>query len=128
MSIKFENPAEAFAAVATVVIAADRVTTLDERESLFARMRATEVFRSYDLAAFTRLLEDDVERVYGILPSDGSSITEQGVDTIVQAARDVLSPELRAGAYRMAVGLAHADRLRETERSLLEQLQRGLHV
>lgn len=128
MTIAFENPAEVFAAIASVVIAADKVCTMEERDFLVEHMAKLEVFQGCDQAQLIRLQADAVERVYGALPIDGSSITGQGVDSLVDAAEEVLSREQRADALRMALSLARSDKLCEEERSLLDQVRRGLQV
>jgi DNA phosphorothioation-dependent restriction protein DptG len=126
MSTQFKNPAEAFAALATVTVAADQVCTMQERRTLFEQTRHLDVFQDLDQAAFARLLEDTVESVYSTLPWDESSVTPQGIAALVEAARAVLSPELRGEAFGMALGLARADQLCDQELALLDQLRRGL--
>jgi hypothetical protein len=128
MTIEFEDPTEAFAAVATVVIATDELGTMNERDFLFEQVKNLDMFNSYDQAEFTKLLGDAIEKVYETLPLDGLSITEQGIESLVQAIREVLRPELRVQAFKMAFGLARADKLCDEEKTMLEQLQRGLAI
>jgi tellurite resistance protein len=128
MTIAFENPAEASSAIASVVMAADNVCTMEERDFLVEHMKRQEVFQGYDDAQLIRLQADAVERVYDVFPIDGSPISRQGVDRLLDAAKEVLSREQRADALRMALCLARSDELCEEERSLLEHLQRGLQV
>ena len=56
MSTHFKDPAEAFAALATVIVGADQICTMEERQILFERTRHLEVFQSLDEAAFASLL------------------------------------------------------------------------
>ena len=127
-TIEFENPAEAFAAVATIVIATDNLGTMSERDFLFEQVKNLGVFTSYDQAEFIKLLSDVIGKAYQTLPMHGSSITVQGIDSLAQAIRQVLSPELRVQVFEMAFGLACADGLCDEEKTLLDQLQHGLEI
>lgn len=128
ITIEFENPTEAFAAVAIIVIAADNLGTISERDFLFGRVKNLDVFKSYDQTEFTKLLSDAVEKAYETLPMDGSSITKQGIASLTQGVREVLNPELRVQVFEMALGLASADGLCDEEKTLIEQLQHGLEI
>lgn len=126
MRIQFKNPAQAFAALATVTVAADQVCTLEERRTLFEQTRHLEIFQDLSQVEFARLLEDAVEIVYTTLPSDEYAVTRQGIADLIEAATAVLDPTLRRQAFGMVLGLARADRLCDEELALLEHLRSGL--
>ncbi len=126
MSMQFKNPAEAFAALATVTVAADQVCTMEERSTLFEQTRHLDAFQHLSLAAFARLLADAVESVYSILPWGESSVSQRGIADLIEAARAALNPDQRGQAFRMALDLASADQLCDPERALLDQLRCGL--
>jgi hypothetical protein len=128
MTIKIEGPTEAFAAVATVIIAADKLGTMAERDFLFNQVKNLDAFKGYDRAGFMKLLGDTVEKAHQTIPMDGPSFTKQGIEGLIQAVKEVLSPELRMELFGMAVGLVCADEPCDEERNLLEQLQRGLEI
>jgi hypothetical protein len=128
MTIRFDGPTEAFAAVATTVVATDKLGTMDERDFLFEQVKNLDLFKGYDKAEFTKLLSDTTDKVYGTLPTDGTSITKQGVESLVEAVKEVLDPEMRVEVFRMAIGLVRSDKSSDEERTLLGQLQRGLEI
>ena len=128
MSIKFEKPSEAFAAVITIIVAADKLGTMDERDFIFDQVKNINVFENYSQAEFAKLLEDSNQRVYETLPMDGVSFTRQGIESLAEAAREVLSLELRVEVFRMAAQLVRADKLSDEEETMLKKLQRGLEI
>jgi tellurite resistance protein len=125
MSITFDSPAEAFLAVAAVAIAADGVGSMVERKFLFERIKGMDLFQSYALAEFETMMNGVTHRVYESLPTQDMAITVQGVDTLIKAARAVLSADQQTAVVKMATELCHADGLSDEEKTLLEQLERG---
>ena len=63
-----ETPAGAFAAVATLVVGADRMATQEERDFIFGRMTALKVFKDLNGGEFMRLLADTSEEVCTSFP------------------------------------------------------------
>lgn len=99
-----------------------------KREILYEQVQGLEVFEHYGLVEFQNLFGASFNRVFQTLPHDDYSVTKQGVESLIQAVNEVLCPELRVEALRMAVGLANVDSLCDEEETMLEQLQRGLQV
>ena len=128
MTFQIENNAEAFASVAVVVAAADKIGSLEEQAFLFTQVKNLAVFSGYDEAGFAALLGGVVEKAYSTLPTTELSITEEGVAILCRAVREVLEPDLRLEAYQMAVGLIEADEATEEEKALLAALRSGLEL
>jgi hypothetical protein len=126
MSIKFEQPVEAFLAVASVAIGADGIGSLEERNALFGRVKNLDVFKSMSESEFRKLLGDVTDRVYTSLPMDDGTFSSQAIDELVSASKAVLSAEQQKAAYEMAVDLCGVDEQAQAESAFLEQLKRGL--
>ena len=125
MKIKFEKPVEAFAAIAWIIIAADKNGSIEERDFLYQRIKGLDVFINYRLAEFSQLLGATFLKIF---PKDEYSIAEESVDSLIASARNVLSLKLRMDAFEMAVGLANADGICDEEKILLKQLQNGFAI
>jgi tellurite resistance protein len=128
MSIKFEQPVQAVVAVAAVVIGADGVGSLEERNALFGKVKNLDVFKGVSEGDFRKLLNDTTDRLYGALQTEDGVLTGQAVDEIAAAAKAVLTPQQCTVCHQMALMLAAADGQEQTEQSLLDQLRRGLGV
>jgi hypothetical protein len=124
MTFKFETPPEAFAAIAWVVCAADKQGSIEERTFLYDHVQNLDVFKNYSLVEFQILFN----RVFQILPNGELFITNRSIRSIIQGAKDALSPDLQVEVFKMAIGLAHADKSCDVEESLLEQLRHGLGI
>jgi hypothetical protein len=123
-----ETPAGAFAAVATLVVGADRMATEEERDFIFGRMMSLEVFRNLDGGELKRLLADTTEEVCSAFPNEDGRVTDDGVTECLHVVTRHLTPELRTEAFRMAVDLARADGVVLEEQTLLQQLRDGLGI
>ncbi len=127
MAIRIESPAEAFAAVASVVIAADSMGSVDERNAVLQWLKKTPALEGRDAAALMALLT----KITGQL-SDGLPMTETGaftpaaVDQVITAVRGVLDAEQRAQAVKLAEATMDSDDASESEKTLLAQLRAGL--
>lgn len=128
MSIKFEKPAEAFVAIASVLIAADKVGTLDERDYLFNHLHSMDLFSGYDKNAFSSLLGEVTSKVWDSLPTENHSLTPLGFETLVVAVDAALTPKYKAEAYKMAWGLVCCDGACDDEKQLLERIRQGLKI
>lgn len=126
MTIRLDSPAEAFAAIASVVMGADTGVSDVERDYLFTEIRTLTVFDGLDEDGFSALLTRMTERVAAELPADGATVSAAGVDELARAARDVLTPERRAQALGMARSLAGAEGTEPAEFEVLERLRVGL--
>jgi hypothetical protein len=123
-----ETPAGAFAAVATLVVGADRMATQEERDFIFGRMTALKVFRDLNDGEFMRLLADTNEEVCTNFPCADGKVTDDGVNECLHVVTRFLTPELRTEAFRMAIDLAKTDGMVVEEQTLLQQLRDGLGI
>jgi len=128
MSIKFEQPIQAVVAVAAVVIGADGVGSLEERNALFGKVKNLDVFKGVSEGDFRKLLNETTDSLYSALPTEDGVLTGKAIDQLASAAKAVLSPQQCAAAHQMAQMLAAADGQEQKEQSLLDQLRRGLGV
>lgn len=126
--MNIETPADAFAALAVLVLGADRVGTFEERRFLFERLAGHRVFQDLDREAFGTFITETTDRVCDAFPTDGMRVTEEGVSEAVELIADVLGPELRDEAFRMAVDLARIDGMVLSEETVLERVQEGLGI
>ncbi len=126
--MKIETPADAFAALAVLVLGADRVGTFEERRFLFERLSAHSVFGDLDGEGFGTLVRDTTEKVCTSFPTDEGRVTDAGVSEAVGMIAGSLTPELRTDAFRMAVDLARIDGIVRPEEAVLEIVRAGLGI
>lgn len=128
MQMRIDTAAEACAALAVMIVAADELGTSQEREFLFHTVAALPIFGGLDEAKFAKLIADTTERVYAELPMDGNRIASDGVGELVRMIRDALPLDHRVEALEAAVGLARADGVVSVEALLLQRLCEGLEI
>ena len=126
MPLKFEKNTEAFLAVLTVVIGADNAGSLEERDFLFSKVKAIPIFGNPGQQDFSRLLGKVTDAVYAQLPQTDGAISPAGIDQLLAAAKDALSPELRKTLIATAGELMDADGADAAEKALLEKIRRAL--
>jgi len=127
MSIRIESPAEALAAIASVVIAADSMGTLAERNAVLQRLKELPALAGQDNAALTALLTKLTGHLCESLPvTESGSFTAAAVDQVVTAVKGVLNPAQRAQALKLAEATIDSDGASDSERALLTQLRAGL--
>jgi len=125
MTIKFETPAETFMAIAIAVRVADGRYSLEEMKEVWLRIRKMDVFKGY---SFTDLHSKIFEAFSKDPTVQFPVFSKDEIDSMIAAAKEELSPELRETAFRMAVKLAYVDGLHEKEQVLIDQLQHGLEI
>lgn len=123
--MKIETPAEAFAAIAAVMVGADGIGTDAEREFLLHRLSRWRVFQDMEAVPFEGLLERVCDAVWASLPNDGVRITQDGLEDLIQACGRVLDPALRAEACTMAEALADVDQRTTEEQEVVGRLRAG---
>lgn len=128
MTVKFNTSVEAFAAISWIICTADGFGTVEERGFFFDQMQSHDVFKDLSSVEFQQLLGTMFIRLFPSGTQGEFSIMEEGGADLITAFREVLTPELRMEAWRMAVGLAHADELCDVEETLLEQLRLALEL
>jgi len=126
MSLKFEKNTEAFLAVLTVVIGADDAGSLEERDFLFKKVKGLAIFGNPSSQDFSKLLGKITDTVYTQLPQADGAITAAGIDSLLSAAKDALTPDLRKTLIATAAELVDADGAAASEKSLLDKIRRAL--
>jgi hypothetical protein len=123
MTMNFESDREAFLAVLNEVIGADAVGSLEERDFLFQRVTALELFSGVASGDFNKLLGTVTDKVYESLPVEDGLLTAAGTDALLDAAQQRLSPALRKVLVELASELGGADGEDATETALLAQIK-----
>jgi hypothetical protein len=127
MTIRISSPAEALAAVASVVIAADSVGSLAERNAVVERLRKSRGLSGQDAAAVTALLGRMTKDLCEGLPmTESGAFTPAAVATVIAAVKPVLNAEQRGEALALVEATMNADGASATERALIDQLRAGL--
>jgi tellurite resistance protein len=127
MAIRIESPAEAFAAVASVVIAADSMGSMDERNAVLQRLKEAPALKGQDTAALTALLAKVTGHLCDGLPTtETGAFTPAAVDQVIAAVKGVLGAEQRAQALKLAEATMDSDGANDSEKALLAQLRAGL--
>ncbi len=126
MPLKFEKNTEAFLAVLTVVIGADNVGSLEERDFLFSKVKGIGIFGNPSPQDFNKLLGKVTDIVYTQLPQQDGALAPAGVDMLLAEAKNALSPELRKALVSTAAELIDADGAEAGEKALLDKIRRAL--
>lgn len=126
MSMDFESAAEAFAAIAGLVIGADAVGSLRERDYLFGDVRSLGVFAGLDDAQYAALVADVVGRLVDEFGTEEGVLAPAAADEVAAGARAVLDDDRRFQALGMARSLAGVDAGDAFEDDVLERLRVGL--
>jgi hypothetical protein len=126
MALKFEKNTEAFLAVLAVVIGADDAGSLEERDFLFNKVKSIPVFGNPSSQDFSKLLGKVTDAVYTQLPQADGAISAAGIDALLAAAKDALSPDLRQTLIATAAELIDADGAEASETALLDRIRRAL--
>jgi hypothetical protein len=125
MSIEFNDPTEAFAALAAIAIGTDGVGSLEERDALFGPVKALPVFEHTSDDEFKTMFNSVTDRVYRELPMDGMTFGPDAIGQVVSASKAVLSPDQQQDACEMATKLCVADGQGAGEMALINQLRAG---
>ncbi len=125
MALKFENSNEAFLSVLAVVIGADQVGSVAERDFLFDKVKSLPSFGKLSLPEFSKLLGQVTDKVYSALPQADGAISPAGLDELLAAAKSELSPELQQAALKAATQLCESDETNADEAALLSRIRRA---
>ena len=130
MPLKFYNSAEAFAAMAILIMHTDGKTSIKELNVILKN------FSSQPLGVLTFIDNSDLFNLFletknKILktfrrnPTRSELFSFQGQETenIITASKEILSKDLRETAYFLAVELAFADEITNQERSVLNKIK-----
>ncbi len=112
------NRQEAFIAIAFAIIAADGEIAGDEQQELAISMIRMKLFRDMTPDQFK-------EALYKIY----ATLNEEGVNFLIEAAKQALTPDLRETAFFFAVDLSLSDKvLDDSEKEMLGQMQKILEI
>ncbi|MCC5627386.1 tellurite resistance TerB family protein [Nostoc sphaeroides] len=112
------NPAEAFAVIVLVATASDGYLSVEQTNSITFVLSRMKLFKSYPHEMMNKLFE----KILGILQGDG-------FNTLFNAAKDSLSPDLREAAFAVASDLVLAEGIVvEEEKNFLNDLYQALGV
>lgn len=112
------GPAEAFAAIALIAVAADGYVTDSEAQAISTTLSRMQLFRSYPGDVMRKM----IERLLGILQ-------REGVDVLFNAALATLPAELKDTVFAVATDIVLADgEVTEEEEKLLNDLYRALEI
>jgi len=126
MALKFEKNSEAFLSVLTLVVGADQVGSLAERDFLFQKVKGISIFGNPSPADFSKLLGQVTDAVYSKLPQKDGVITDAGVDALLAEAKSALGPELRKTLVETASELGETDGTDARETALIDKIRRAL--
>ena len=123
MAIEFANSGEAFLSVLAVVVGADDVGSIAERNFLFEKVKSLPSFGALSLPEFSKLLGTVTDKVYSALPKADGAITPAGIDELLAAAKSHLSPELRQETLKAVVQLCESDETSGAEAALVSRIR-----
>jgi len=126
--MKIDTAAEACAALAVMIVAADELGTIEERDFLFEKVATLPIFGGLDRAQFTKLMADTTAGLYASLATGGDRLSSEAVGRVVQMICDALPLDRRVEALEAAVGLAQSDGIVSLEALLLQRLCEGLEI
>jgi hypothetical protein len=125
MALKFEKNTEAFLSVLTLVVGADQVGSLAERDFLFQKVKGISIFGNPSPADFSKLLGQVTDTVYAKLPQKDGVITDAGVDALLADVKSALGPELCKTLVQTATELAGTDGDDAKETALIDKIRRA---
>jgi len=112
------GPAEAFAAIALIAVAADGYITDTEARSIATTLSRMQLFRSYPDDVMRRM----IDRLLSILQREGAEV-------LFKAAMSTLPDELKETAFAVATDIMLADgEVSEEEEALLNDLYHALEI
>ena len=127
VKLRIDTAAEACAALAVMIVGADELGTLEERDYLFDKVAGLPIFGGIDRGKFAKLMADTTAGLYAS-PAGGQRMSSEDVGRVVLMIREALPPEQRVEVLEVAVGLAQADGVVSLEALLLQRLCEGLEI
>jgi len=128
MPFNFESPAEAYAAIALLVVGADGVGSSEERAFLFGEFGTARVFEGQDAEDFATLLGKLAGRMYDEAADHGTPGSVESVSEVCAGAREVLDEGECQELFSLAVDVAYSDGMHVRERAILHEILTGLGI
>jgi len=125
---RIDTAAEACAALAVLIVAADELGTDEERRFLFDTVKELPLFADLDHAQFKKLVADTTADLYAASAMDGNRLASHEVGRLVDMIREALPADRRVEALEVAVDLARSDGVVSVEALLLQRLCEGLEI
>jgi uncharacterized tellurite resistance protein B-like protein len=115
---EFLSPAEAYAAVTLVAIAADGYLSDEEVEGFIANLNRMQLFKHYSGDVMNRM----IDKLFGMM-------RREGTDALFNAAKSSLPYEMAASAFAVVADLIMADGVvTESEQNFLNLLYEALDI
>ena len=112
------NPAEAFAALALIAVAADGYITASESKAITTTFSRMQLFTDYS-----------EKKMHTMVDQLLNQIRDQGSDALLTAALEKLPKDLRETAFAVVTDITLADgEISEEEESLLNSLYSSLEI
>jgi len=109
---------ESFVSIALAAVAADGIITQEEANGLIVGMMRMKMFRGYSSNQMGAVLNKCV-----------NIVQKQGVDALINLAKDSLAEDMRETAFAVATDLALADgEIAQEEKNILTKIQQALAV
>ncbi len=128
MSVQFDRPVEAMAAITWLICSADDVGSAEERDFLHAHVRNSQDFTGMSRDEFCALLASTRTKLFSSLDNNGFCLAPPAIDEVITSAGAMLNADQKFQAYVMAVELAKADGLVEEEKVILEKLRSRFQI
>ncbi|HEY3421991.1 MAG TPA: tellurite resistance TerB family protein [Methanocellaceae archaeon] len=112
------NAQESFIGVMLTAVAADGVITQEEAQGIFTALYRMKMFKGTNDSQMKTMFD----RVLNVLK-------KQGPASLIESAKETLTPELKETAFAIAADLVLADGVvEETEKKFLDDLQKALEI
>jgi tellurite resistance protein len=109
---------ESFIGVALTAVAADGVITPEEAQGIFTALYRMKMFKGTNDSQMKTMFD----RVLNVLK-------KQGAGSLIESAKETLTPEMKETAFAVAADLILADGVVEdTEKKFLDDLQKALEI
>ena len=125
MALKLKNSSEAFLSVLSLVIGADHVGSLEERDFLFEKVKGLPLFGNPSVAEFSKLLGQVTNAVYSQGATQDGDITPEGISSVLTEAKKLLNPEQQKTLLKIATELSTSDGTAAEEIALLGQIRKA---
>jgi hypothetical protein len=94
MTLTFEDDGEAFLSVLALVIGADMIGNLSEREFLLEQLQGIELFRDLTPDELGARLGAVTDKVHGTLPEHDGALTSEGIEALLGEVERTIDPDL----------------------------------
>ena len=135
MQIKLSSPGESFAAMTILVMHADGKASIKELNYILKNycsqpLRILDAIDDGDKFNVFLETENKIFKSFKRNPSANEikAFSDYETEKIIEAAKDLLKPDLRETAFLLATELAHADGLTDNEKSILEQIKNDFEI